>query len=145
MRWEYVVKSFHYLSVADPTYWPDHLLLRQGLTASDALVNADLAWDLLRRAIRNYNPGLLRTIKNPLYRRPHVPYQDFVSGIMTCVKASDMNSCEKILSVANTMHMTPTNIRSLYVLALKGYAHAGDATKAIKVLDSMKAEKLKPG
>jgi hypothetical protein len=145
IRWEYVVKSFRYLQVAEPLYWPDHQLLRQGLLASDALVNADLAMDLLRRSILNYNPSTLRTQSNPLLLRPHVPFQDFVAGINTCVKANDVQACEMILNVAHGMKMTPTNMRTLYIIALKGYAQAGDVDRTRKIIYTLKAENLNPG
>lgn len=144
-RWEFVAKSFHYLSVAAPYYCPDHLLLQNGLEASGALVKPSLACDLLRRAIVHYTPSPLLVIENPLLRRPHVPYQHFVNGISTCVKANDMKACEKILHIAKSVTMNPSNIRSLYILALKGYANTGDVDKTVKILETMIAEKLMPG
>jgi pentatricopeptide repeat protein len=144
-RWEYVAKSFHYLSVAAPYYCPDHHLLQRGLEASCALTKPYLACELLRRAIVHYTPSPLLVMENPLLRRPHVPFQHFVNGISTCVKADDMKACEKILHIAKSMTMNPSNIRSLYVLALKGYANTGDVEKTVKILETMIAEKLLPG
>jgi pentatricopeptide repeat protein len=144
-RWEYVAKSFHYLSVAAPFYCPDHHLLQHGLEASGALSNPYLACELLRRAIVHYTPSPLLVMENPLLRRPHVPFQHFINGISTCVNANDMKACEKILHIAKSMTMNPSNIRSLYVLALKGYASSGDVDKTVKILKTMISEKLFPG
>jgi pentatricopeptide repeat protein len=145
MRFEFVTKSFRYLSVAEPTYHPDHQLLRQGLVACDILMDSDLAWDLIRRAITNYSPSQLHIASSPLLLKPHVPFRDFVTGITICLKVNNMKACENILKISKKMDVTSTNIRSLYVLVLKGYAHAGDTENAFKILETMNDEKLNPG
>jgi hypothetical protein len=145
MRFEFVTKSFRYLSVADPTYHPDHLLLRQGLIACDILMDSDLAWDLIRRAITNYSPSQLQISSSPLHLKPHVPFQDFLTGMKICLKVNNMNACENILKISKKMNVTSTNSRSLHVLVLKGYAQAGDTENALKILETMNNEKLSPG
>jgi hypothetical protein len=144
-RFEYIIKSFRYLSVADPFYYPDHQLLRQGLIACDVMTESDLVWDLLRRAINNYATRHQELSSSVLNLKPHVPFQDFVTGIGICLKANDMSACEKILQLSKKMDITPTNQRLLYMLVLKGYAHAGDTENALKILETMNTQELNPG
>lgn len=156
-RWDFVVRAFRCLSVAEPSYWPDSLLLKHGLAASDALLNAELASDLLWRAVVNYRTpsrvalGMEPPIDSatphlsPLYSRPHVPFNDVVKAITICLSANDMASCGKILSCVEKQDMPPGSKRSLYLLSLKGYANAGDSNSAEKLIMSMNEKGLNPG
>jgi hypothetical protein len=85
-RYDFIAKAFRYLSVAEPMYHPDHQLLRQGLVACDVLTDSDLVWDLLRRAIVNYAPSRLNISNSDLHLKPHVPFQNFITGMNICLK-----------------------------------------------------------
>ena len=143
-RYDFVVKAFRYLSVAEPMYHPDHQLLRQGLVACDVVTDSDLVWDLIRRAIINYSPSHLHVSSSDLHLKPHVPFQNFITGMTICLKENNMNACEKILQVSKKIEMTPTNRRSMNVLLLKGYANTGDSENALQIIENMNEENLNP-
>lgn len=141
------------MSVADSSYWPDSILLKHGLEASEVLRNTDLASDLLWRAVVNYIvpsemeqsvDGTLSQF-SPLYNEPQISIQDFAKGMLICIGANDMKACDKILSCAEKQRMSPGSMRSLYLLNLKGYANAGDTSSAEKLLEKMKEKNLNPG
>ena len=143
-RYDFIVKAFRYCSVADPTYFPDQQLLRQGLEACEVVADSDLVWDLLRRAIVNYAPSQLLLSTSALHQRPHVPFRNFAAGMNICLKDKNMDACEKILQVSKQIDMTPINRRSLYVLMLKGYASVGDTENVLDVIEAMNDELLNP-
>ena len=143
-RYDFIVKAFRYLSVAEPMYHPDHQLLRQGLVACDVRTDSDLVWDLLRRAIINYSPSNLQIASSDLHLKPHVPFQNFITGMTICLKENNMNACEKIMQVSKKIEMTPTNRRSLNTLLLKGYANVGDWENALQTIESMDTDNLNP-
>jgi pentatricopeptide repeat protein len=143
-RYDFIIKAFRYLSVAEPMYHPDHQLLRQGLVACDVLADSDLVWDLLRRAIINYSPSRLQLSSSDLHIKPHVPFQNFVTGMTICLKENNVKACEKILQISKKIEMTLTNRRSLHMLLLKGYANIGDWENTLRTIETMNAEKLSP-
>ncbi len=143
-RYDFIVKAFRYCSVADPTYFPDQQLLRQGLEACEVVADSDLVLDLLRRAIVNYSPSQLLLSTSALHQQPHVPIRNFITGMNICLKDKNMDACEKILQVSKQIDMAPTNRRSLYVLMLKGYASVGDTESTLEIIEAMNDELLNP-
>jgi pentatricopeptide repeat protein len=156
-RWELVVRSCRCLSIADPSFWPDHVLMKNGLAASEALQNAELASDLIWRSVENYRVpapttlGLGKAVEggvpqlSPMYIRPHVAYMDLVKAMTVCLTAKDTVSRSKILRGALRLKMPTHELSSLCLLCLKGYANAGDVRGAEELFVSMKQKGIKPG
>jgi pentatricopeptide repeat protein len=156
-RWELVVRSCRCLSIADPSFWPDHVLMKHGLAASEALLNAELASDLIWRSVENYRVpaptalGLGKAVEgvvpqlSPMYIRPHAAYMDLVKAMTVCLTANDTASCLKILRVALKLNMPPHELSSLCLLCLKGYANVGDVSGAEELFVSMSQKGIKPG
>ena len=155
-RWNFVVRAFRCLSITQPTYWPDHVLLKYGLEGCDVLLNAELAADLIWRAVEFYpaalvSQGLESSAGHPSlhvgsqFRRVQVPLQDITKAMMICLSANDMVSCSKILSCVERKGLAASNMRSLYLLSLKGYANVGDTNSAEKLIKKMNEKGIQPG
>lgn len=52
-RWELVARALRKLSTDNPHFWPDHVLLKYGLQASEALLDSKLASTLITRVIHH--------------------------------------------------------------------------------------------
>jgi hypothetical protein len=53
LRWELVQRALRKLSIDNPRFWPDHVLLKYGLEASEFLLDSELACSLITALIEH--------------------------------------------------------------------------------------------
>lgn len=153
LRWNFVARAFRCLSSSEPSFWPDHVLLKHGLEASNVLFNAELASDLIRRAVENYRaPRVSRLFKTAIDKSSlhtgsglQVPLNDIAKAMNICLRAGNMVACGKILSCVDKPELGARNMSFLYLLSLKGYANAGDSSSAEKIIMNMQEKNIQPG
>lgn len=136
-RWKLVKRAFAALSHDIPDFWPDEMVLRNGIAASEATMDSQLAADLLARlAIHSKKTENASALDSSMVER----------SLLLCLRCGDLKSFRSVLESVDALSslIPEATMRHLLELGVKGYTSSDNPELAEALVLAMKNRGIRP-